>query len=181
MKKLFVFVFVVLILPSLGIGQTAMKPLPWTNVFAFDINLAFGPSSTPTWDPSVSFRWQFNDEFRIGIADVSFGEADLSSGSRYALMGGPVLEYIVMHKPNFSVSLFAGLPFQTRWGAGISSGFGAAPYASAAFDYYFSPDFALSGIGRIQYVATNSYLRTPRVLPASSLLVAFGLGFHFYL
>ena len=177
MKRLLYLVIALLLFPLPGKSQV----VPWTDVFSVDINLAFGPSTSATWDPALGFRWQFNDEFRIGIADVSFGSADLASGSRYAIMGGPVIEYIASHSKNLSVSLFAGLPFQVRWGAEISSGFGAAPYSSAALDYYFSPKFALSGVGKVQYIASNTYLRTPRVLPASAVLIAFGLGFHFYL
>ena len=181
MKRcLFVFLFVFFI-PLAGISQVSENiSSAWTNVLAADVNLAFGPSSTATWDPSIGFRLQINDHFRVGIGDVSFGSADLLSGSRFAIMGGPVVEYLAPISDNLSYSILAGIPLQTRWGAGISSTFGAAPYGSAALDYHFSPLFALAGTCRLQYIATEAYLRSPRVLPSSALLAAFGLGFHFY-
>jgi hypothetical protein len=171
----------VLFFPLAGISQVSGNiSSAWTNVLVADINLAFGPSSTATWDPSIGFRFRIHDHFRIGIGDVSFGSADLVSGTRYAIMAGPVVEYLAPISDNLSYSILAGVPLQNRWGAKITHAFGAAPYGSAALDYYFSPVFALAGIARVQYIATEAYLRSPRVLPSSALIAAFGLGFHFY-
>ncbi len=167
--------------PLAGITQVSGNTSDeWSNILAADVNLAFGPSSTATWDPSVGFRMQVSDHFRVGIGDVSFGSADLLSGTRYAIMGGPVVEYLASISDDLSYSILAGLPFQNRWGAGIPHSFGTAPYGSASVDYYFSSVFSLAGILRIQYIATEAYLRTPRILPSSALIAAFGLGFHFY-
>ena len=153
---------------------------PPTSLFVVDVTLAFGPSSAATWDPSLGIRWQINDNFRIGLGDVSFGSADLASGSRYAIMGGPVIEYFHRFRSNCTGSILVGAPLQTRWGAGIDGGLGVAPYGLLALDYHFSENFALAAIGKIQYVATEAYLRMPRVLPSSSLIIGFGLGTHFY-
>jgi hypothetical protein len=181
MKRCVLVFIVVFSIPLAGIGQVPGNiSSAWTNVLAVGVNLAFGPRSTATWDPSIGFRLQVNDHFRVGIGDVSIGSANLLSGTRYAIMGGPVVEYLSPLSDNLSYSIIAGVPLQTRWGAVISSAFGAAPYGSAALDYHFSPFFSLAGILRVQYIATEAYLRSPRVLPSSSLLAAFGLGFHFY-
>jgi len=179
MKRCLFLLITVLFFPISGKSQIASSP--WTNVFVADVNLAFGPSTTATWDPSIGFRFQINDHFRVGIGDVSFGSADLLSGTRYAIMGGPVVEYLAPINDNLSVSILAGIPLQDRWGASIAHAFGAAPYVSGDLDYHFSPVFSLAGIIRIQDITTDAYLRSPRVLPSSALIVAFGLGFHFYL
>src|SRR4051812_25783216 len=150
----------------------------WKNILAVDVNLAFGPSTTATWDPSIGFRFQVQDHFRIGIGDVSYGSAELVSGTRHAIMFGPVAEYLAPLGDNLSYSIIAGIPFQDRWGASIAHAFGMAPYGSFDLDYHFSPVFSLAGIVRVQYITTDAYLRSPRVLPSSALLVAFGLGFH---
>ena len=179
-RYLFVF-FIAFYCPVKGISQVASNTSgAWTNVLVLDVNLAFGPSTTATWDPSLGFRLQVNDHFRVGIGDVSFGSADLLSGTRYAIMGGPVVEYLSAFSDNLSYSIVAGVPLQNRWGASIAHSFGAAPYGSAALDYHFSPVFALAGIAKFQFIATEAYLRSPRVLPSSALIAAFGIGFHFY-
>ncbi len=181
MKRHFFLLIALSIFPIAGITQVSGNTTStWTNVLSADVNLAFGPSSTATWDPSLGFRLQVSDHFRVGIGDVSFGSADLISGTRYAIMGGPVVEYLASISDDLSYSILAGVPLQNRWGAGISHGFGTAPYGSAALDYYFSPLFSLAGNLRIQYIATEAYLRSPRILPSSALIAAFGLGLHFY-
>ena len=160
MKRYLFLLIASLSFPLAGICQTSGEPLtPLTNVLGVDVNLAFGPSSTATWDPSLSYRIQVTDHFRVGIGDVSFGSADLISGTRYAIMGGPVVEYFAPISTTLSYSIFAGVPLQNRWGAGIAHGFGTAPYASTALDYYFSPVLAVAGAIRIQYVATETYQR----------------------
>ena len=181
MKRYLFLLIVALFIPTQGFGQVAGNiSSAWTNVLAVDVNLAFGPSSTATWDPSIGFRLQLNDHFRAGIGDVSFGSADLTSGTRYGIMGGPVVEYTAQFRKDLSYSVIAGIPLQARFAAHISSTFGAAPYVGGALDYHFSPEFALAGVARFQYVATEAYLRSPKMLPSSALLIAFGLGFHFY-
>ena len=181
MKRcLFLFISA-LCFPTAGISQIAgTSSSAWTNVFVADVNLAFGPSSTATWDPSIGVRFQVSDHFRIGIGDLSYGSADLVSGTRNAIMGGPVVEYLASVNENISYSILAGIPLQDRWGASIVHGFGAAPYGSAALDYHFSPVFALAGTLRMQFIATDTYLRSPRVLPSSAVIAALGVGFHFY-
>src|SRR3954471_5264120 len=98
MKRFLIFLFAVLFIPSKGISQLAgsMSPGIHTSVLSIDANLAFGPSSSATWDPSLGFRLQVNDKVRVGIGYVSFGSADVASGTRYAIMGGPVVEYIAL-------------------------------------------------------------------------------------
>jgi hypothetical protein len=182
MKRCLFLFITTLCFPIIGIGQIAnTSSSTWRNVFVAEVNLAFGPSTTATWDPSIGFRFQVNDHFRVGIGDVSYGSADLISGTRHAIMGGPVVEYLASINTNLSYSIVAGVPLQDRWGASIAHGFGAAPYGSGALDYYFSDAFSLAGIIRIQFVTTDTYLRSPRVLPSSAVIAAFGLGFHFYL
>ena len=173
------FVFIALLSFS-GTGRSQITSSAWTNVFVADVNLAFGPSTTATWDPSIGFRFQVSDHFRVGLGDVSFGAADLLSGTRYAIGGGPVGEYLAAINDNLSYSILAGIPLQNRWGASIAHAFGLAPYGAADLDYHFTPDFSLAGIIKVQYITSDAYLRMPRVLP-SSLIIAFGLGFHFYL
>jgi hypothetical protein len=181
MKRYLFVLIVALGVPSTGMGQVAGDmPSPWRNVLSVDVNLAFGPSSTATWDPSIGFRFGLNDHFRVGIGDVSFGGADVATGTRYAIMGGPVVEYTSLFASNFSYSILAGIPLQNRWGAQIPHGFGAAPYGAAAVDYLFTPGFAFAGLVRVQYIATDTYLRSPRVLPSSAIVIGFGIGFHFY-
>jgi hypothetical protein len=182
MKRYLFLLLAVFLFPCEGISQVPnTTSSAWANILAVDVNLAFGPSSTATWDPSIGFRFQINDHFRVGIGDVSFGAADLLSGTRYAIMGGPVVEYLSHISNELSYSILAGIPLQNRWGAYITHTFGAAPYGAASLDYHFSPAFSLAGDFRLQYIATEAYLRSPRVLPSSSLLIALGLGFHFYL
>jgi hypothetical protein len=179
MKRYQFVIFLVLFFPLQGTCQIS-NSAAWTNVLVVDVNLAFGPSTTATWDPSLGFRLQVNDHFRVGIGDVSYGSADLLSGTRHAIMAGPVVEYLASISENLSYSIVAGVPLQNRWGASIAHSFGAAPYASAAMDYHFSPVFALSGNARFQFITTEAYLRSPRVLPSSALIAALGIGFHFY-
>jgi len=181
--KRYLFLLTILVLfPIKGIGQMAGNTSrTWANILSVDVNLAFGPNATATWDPSIGFRLQVHDHFRVGIGDVSYGSADLLSGTRHAIMGGPVVEYLAPVSSELSYSITAGVPLQNRWGASIPHTFGAAPYGSAALDYHFSQIFSLAGMLRVQYLATEAYLRSPRVLPSSSVIIAFGLGFHFYL
>jgi hypothetical protein len=175
------YLFVLLCLPLFATAGTCqVAGSAWTNVFSVDVNLAFGPKATATWDPSIGFLMQINDRFRVGIGDVSYGTADLLSGTRRAIMGGPVVELLLPASEYVSYSIHAGVPLQNRWGAGIAHSFGAAPYGSGAIDYHFSPVFSLAGIVRVQYLATEAYLRSPRVLPSSALIIALGVGFHFY-
>jgi len=179
MKRCLFLLIALLCSPLSGKSQIAASP--WTHVFVADVNLAFGPSTTATWDPSIGFRFQVSDHFRVGVGDVSFGSADLVSGTRYAIMGGPVGEYLAPINENLSYSVLLGIPFQDRWGASILHAFGAAPYGAADLDYHFSQVFSLAGIVKVQYITSDAYLRMPRVLPSSALIVAFGLGFHFYI
>ena len=182
MKRYLFLFLLVLFFPVRGDCQIPENNAgAWKNILPVDINLAFGPNSTATWDPSIGFRFQVSEHFRVGIGDVSFGAADLISGTRYAIMGGPVVEFVAPITNDISYSILAGVPLQTRWGAAIAHTFGAAPYGAASLDYHFSPVFALAGDFRLQYVATEAYLRSPRVLPSNAFLIAFGLGFHFYL
>jgi len=182
MKRCLFLVIAVLVFPLVGTCQVAgTTSSAWTNVIVAELNLAFGPSTTATWDPSLGFRIQVNDHFRVGIGDVSYGSADLLSGTRHAIMAGPVVEYLAPAGDNLSYSILAGIPLQDRWGAAIDHAFGVAPYAAGALDYHFSPIFALAGTLRVQYIATDAYLRSPRVLPSAAVVAAIGLGLHFYL
>src|SRR5258706_11341497 len=112
MKRCLFLLIALLVFPISGKSQIATPP--WANVFVADVNLAFGPSTTATWVPSIGFRFQVSDHFRVGIGDVSFGSADLLSGTRYAIMLGPVAEYLAPINENLSYSILAGIPLQER-------------------------------------------------------------------
>src|SRR5690349_5942684 len=107
MKRYFFLLILFASLPTICIGQVLINNIPedHKNAFSLDANLAFGPSTTATWDPSLGLRLQVSDYLRIGIGDVSIGSADLASGSRYAIMGGPVVEFIIPRANNLSGSV----------------------------------------------------------------------------
>ena len=177
MKRCLFLLIALFFLPTAGTCQISPG---WTNVFVAEANLAFGPSSTATWDPSIGFRLQIADHFRVGIGDLSYGSADLVSGTRNAIMLGPVIEYLIPSSDNLSYSILAGLPVQDRWGANINHAFGVAPYGCGSVDFHFASNFALAGTLRVQYIASEAYLRTPRVLPSAAFVAALGIGFHFF-
>jgi hypothetical protein len=181
MKSCLFLLIAVLCSPIAGISQVAgTVSNGWTNVFTADLNVAFGPSTTATWDPSVGCRIQITDHLRVGVGDLSYGTADLLSGTRHAIMLGPVVEYLIPVSENQSYSILAGIPIQDRWGASITHAFGVAPYGMGSFEYHFSLTIALAGTLKVQYIATEAYLRTPRVLPSSAFVAALGIGFHYF-
>jgi hypothetical protein len=178
MKRCLFFFFALFLFPSAGRSQ--LSTVPWTNIIDLGVNLAFGPSTTATWDPSIGFRFQGSDHFRIGIGDLSYGSADLASGTRHAITFGPVAEYLLQRSPTIAYSVIVGIPIQDRWGASIDHTFGVAPYAAGDVDYFFSDQFSVAGILKLQYVATDAYLRMPRMLPSSAFIAALGIGFHYH-
>lgn len=177
MKKRILF-FVLFLIPVCGMSQA---PSPRSDVASLDVNLAFGPSTTATWDLSLGYRFQVSDQLRVGIGDLSYGNATLASGTRNAIMLGPVVEYLLPATGNISYSILAGIPIQNRWGANIDHAFGVAPYGEGMVDYHFNPQFSLAGIIKAQFIVSDAYLRMPRVLPSSAVILALGVGFHFYL
>ncbi len=69
------------------------RPTYASAVFTVDLNLAFGPSSTATFDYGLGVRWRVAPNFRIGFSDLSFAQADISSGTRSGISVGPSCEY----------------------------------------------------------------------------------------
>ncbi|MDP4219885.1 MAG: hypothetical protein Q8916_10815 [Bacteroidota bacterium] len=183
-------VFFLIWIPLSAHGQGAQSDtINSGKIFTIDGNLAFGPHSAATWEPSIGFRWVMDEHIRVGIGDFSFGYADIASGTRMAFMVGPVLEYSIQAARQISYSFIAGATMQLRWGAGIGTLFGSMPYGGAQLEFHSEPDepglslqrISLVSMCKVEYVTSDKYLRMPRILPQSAITIAFGLGLHFYL
>jgi hypothetical protein len=182
MKRCLFFV-IVLLYPvaarSQGDASIIQPQAKSINLVSLGANLAFGPSSTITWDPSLAYRRALNDHWWIGIGDLSYGSTDLPSGTRHAIMGGPMAEYTLTPANGLSYSILAGITIQDRWGAEISASLGIAPYGAFQAGYEITPSFTAVGSARLQFIASDAYLRTPRMLPSASIIVALGLGVNY--
>lgn len=179
------FIFFTFIFPFAGKCQIldSLPPSEPSVILTVDVNLAFGPSAYSTWEPSVGVRLLKDEHISIGIGDIGIGYAKLVSGTRYAFMAGPVIDYSLPLTDRLSYFFIAGVTLQIRWGAGIGTLYGSIPYIGGGLEYLpeFGSIVTVTPFLKIEYVASDKYLRMPRILPATAITIAFGMGLHIYL
>jgi hypothetical protein len=159
---------------------------PVLYAITIDPNIAFiGQANTVTFEISLGFQFILDEHLSIGIGDISYGAATLATGKREAFMAGPIAQYTALIGGRWSYYVFAGFAVQMRWGADIDNVIGVMPYGGAGVEFYVAPTgmnsyLTIGPFCKAEYVTTTKYLRSPRILPPSTVTVAGGVGFHFY-
>lgn len=146
----------------------------------FLANIAFGPDETFMYEGGFGILTEIADNVRLGVADVTYTNADQLEGSRHAIGFGPAVEFFKRTSENVALQARFGVPLQIRWGADIDSKLGIQPYAQGGINFYVAREFSIGLIARGAIVATNGYVRSPRVLPESAIALSGGLDFKYH-
>lgn len=144
-------------------------------------NVGWGPNTTFLVEGGVGLVTEIAPDLRAGVTDVMYTSADQLQGNRHGMTFAPTVEF---YKHLSDAVAFQGrlaIPLQIRWGADLDSKLGVQPYVQAGFDWFASEDFSVGGYARSGFVATQGFIRSPRVLPQSAVSIVGGavLKYHF--
>jgi hypothetical protein len=143
-------------------------------------DVAWGPNSTFLYAGGLGVMMLVEDNLRLGLTDVNYAAADQLTSDRHSLTFAPAVEYYTYLSKIVAIQGRLALPLQVRWGADLDSKLGVMPYFQAGLDLFPSERFSVGAFGRTGIVATDGFIRSPRVLPQSAIAIVGGLNFKFH-
>jgi hypothetical protein len=143
-------------------------------------NVAWGPNTTFLFEGGVGVLTRIDPNIRIGVTDLNYASADQLAGNRHSITFAPAVEYFVYTSRAVALSGRLAVPLQIRWGAELDSKLGVQPYLQAAIDFFPSELLSLGVYARSGFVVTEGFIRSPRVLPQSTIALTGGLNIKFH-
>jgi hypothetical protein len=143
-------------------------------------DIAWGPNTTFLFAGGVGVVTRVAENIRAGVTDLTYASADQLQSNRHSITFAPAVEYYKYLSESVALQGRFAVPLQIRWGAGMDSKLGVQPYLQAGVDLLPSELFSIGGYVRGGYVATDGFIRTPRVLPASAVALSGGLNLKFH-
>ena len=143
-------------------------------------NVAWGPNTTFLFEGGVGVLTRIEPNIRIGVTDLNYASADQLAGNRHSITFAPAIEYFMFTSRTVALSGRLAIPLQVRWGAELDSKLGVQPYLQAAIDFFPSELLSLGVYARSGFVVTEGFIRSPRVLPQSTIALTGGLNIKFH-